>query len=83
MRKWGRDDPTIWDHLRALKINPDLHKKKITTTVEENKVLKEKMKEVLDELDAAYTKWPMEDPSTLSKSKEHHDYTDEDKHVDN
>ena len=79
LRKWGWDDPNIREHLWALKINPDLHKKKITNIVEENKILKTRLKEVLDELDQMYMKWPreVEDRSTLSKSKEHPDYTDD------
>jgi len=41
LRRWGREDPSIREQLVALKINPDLRKKKITNTVEENRILKE------------------------------------------
>ena len=56
LRKWGRDDPFIRDQLKYLKINPDLRKKKITNVVEENRLLKEQLKESLDEIEELHKK---------------------------
>jgi hypothetical protein len=50
LRKWGREDPHIREQLSALKINPDLKKKKITNVVEENRLIKVQLKEALDEI---------------------------------
>ena len=56
LRKWGRDDPFVRDQLKMLKINPDLKKKKITNIVEENKLLKDQLKESLDEIEKLHKK---------------------------
>lgn len=56
LRKWGRDDPFIREQLKYLKINPDLKKKKISNCVEENKVLKQQLKESLDEIEQLHKK---------------------------
>lgn len=51
LRKWGREEDHIREQLTALKINPDLRKNKITNTVEQNKDLKLKLKNLLDEVE--------------------------------
>mmetsp|Transcript_31129 Transcript_31129/g.27530 ORF Transcript_31129/g.27530 Transcript_31129/m.27530 type:complete len:150 (-) Transcript_31129:726-1175(-) len=40
LRTLGRDDPFLNDQLRLIKINPNLNKKRITSVVEENSILK-------------------------------------------
>lgn len=73
LRKWGRDDPFIREQLKYLKINPDLRKKKITNAVEENRVLKEQLKESLDEIEKLHKKIlemskPCDDTTFLKES---------------
>ena len=74
LRRWGREDPIIREQLVALKINPDLKKKKITNTVEENKILKEQLKKALDEIDDLNNRHQrlltVQNESTRSTSKE-------------
>lgn len=70
LRKWGREDENIREQLQQLKINPDLRKKKITNTVEENRLLKVQLKDALDELDRLHTERREDQASTKSVSKE-------------
>jgi chromosome segregation ATPase len=69
LRKWGREDANVREQLTALKINPDLRKKKITNVVEENRLLKVQLKETMDEVEDLRQK--LEDhSSTKAQSKE-------------
>lgn len=51
LRIIGRDDPEIREQLKLIKINPDLEKKRITSVVEENNILKSQLKEAYDHID--------------------------------
>ena len=50
LRELGRGDKKIREKVVALKINPDLHKKKITNVVDENVTLKTQLNEALTQI---------------------------------
>ena len=50
LRELGRGDKKIRERVVALKINPDLHKKKITNVVDENVNLKTQLNEALTQI---------------------------------
>lgn len=78
LRKWGREDEHIREQLAALKINPDLNKKKITNVVEENRVLKEKLKVTLDELEQLKD-WKSKHNESTKSGEGHPSYCDNSK----
>lgn len=39
LREWGRNNPVVKKHLKTIRINPELKKKKITGVIDENEKL--------------------------------------------